>query len=240
MWVLAVVNAFNLMDNMDGASSSVAAACGVGIGILALVEGDAALAAVPFALAGACAAFLRFNLSRPSRIFLGDGGSMPIGLVVATSVMALPTGDSIGWPALTVGVLLVGIPLLDTSLVIVSRLRRGHSVLLGARDHLTHRLVGALEHPRAVALSLATAQIALGTTAILASRLDATALAVGLVALVGAAVTAIAVLDSPPWAPAPSPDPDSEAAAALPAAAPSAARIPVGMASSPAVDDAAA
>ena len=83
--VLAVVNAFNLMDNLDGAAGTVGAVSAAGAGVLATMEGDPMLGALALSLAGACGGFLPFNLSRPARVFLGDGGSMPIGFVVAPS-----------------------------------------------------------------------------------------------------------------------------------------------------------
>src|SRR4051812_42117760 len=82
-WVVGLCNAFNLMDNLDGAAGTVAGISAAGVGTLALAHDDPALAAFAFALAGACAGFLPHNLARPARIFLGDGGSLPIGFLVA-------------------------------------------------------------------------------------------------------------------------------------------------------------
>ena len=89
VFVTGVVNAYNLMDNLDGATGSVAAATGAVLGVLAASEGNAALGAISLALCGACLGFLRFNLASPSRIFLGDGGSMPVGFVVSAVIMDL-------------------------------------------------------------------------------------------------------------------------------------------------------
>ena len=90
-----------------------------------MIEGDIALAILVFGLAGACVGFLPYNLASPARIFLGDGGSLPIGFVVAASIMALPLGAEMGLEHLLVGVLLAGLPVLDTALVSVSRRRAG-------------------------------------------------------------------------------------------------------------------
>src|SRR5262245_6341650 len=92
VWVVGITNAFNLMDNQDGATGTVGAVSSVGIGALALMQGSIPLAVIAFSLAGACLGFLPYNLSRPAQIFLGDGGSMPIGLLVACMVMAIPDG----------------------------------------------------------------------------------------------------------------------------------------------------
>ena len=92
LWVIGVVNAFNLMDNLDGAAASVAAVSAACVGALAVIGDDVPLAVIAFALCGALAGFLRFNLARPSRIFLGDGGSMPIGFLLAGCADGRPDG----------------------------------------------------------------------------------------------------------------------------------------------------
>jgi UDP-GlcNAc:undecaprenyl-phosphate GlcNAc-1-phosphate transferase len=169
-WVVAVVNAFNLFDNMDGAAGTMALAVSAGAMLIGIARGDVWLAVGAASLCGACLGFLPRNLSVPARIFLGDGGSMPMGFAVAVLVMVAAGTSSVAWRSLLVALLLVGIPLLDTSLVIVSRRRRGVSVLTGGRDHLTHRARKLLPSARAVALTLAAIQAALSVIAMLASR----------------------------------------------------------------------
>ena len=135
-----------------------------------------------FALCGACLGFLRFNLASPARIFLGDGGSMPIGFAVAATIMSLPDTGHLSWVLIPVAVVLVGLPALDTSLVIVSRVRREAGVFTGGRDHLTHRLQSKLGSAQRVAIALAVGQALLtgaGAALIEADRS---------VALVGAAL----------------------------------------------------
>ncbi len=159
IWVVGVMNAFNLMDNMDGAAASVAAVSAIGAGALALITGDTALAALAFAVAGACFGFLPWNLAKPARIFMGDGGSLLLGLLVARVTMAAVTRNYLGPSGVIVAALLVGLVILDTTLVTISRSRAGRSVLSGGRDHLTHRLAGYLGGPRDVALTLALTQL---------------------------------------------------------------------------------
>lgn len=159
LWVVGLVNAFNLMDNMDGAASTVAGISAAGAAIVSIIGGDTELAVITLAVAGACCGFLPFNLAKPSRIFLGDGGSMPLGFIVAGSVMATPMAGELGWSAILVSIPLVGLPILDTTLVVISRRRGGRPVLSGGRDHLTHRLRTILGgSPRMVALCLAAVQ----------------------------------------------------------------------------------
>jgi UDP-GlcNAc:undecaprenyl-phosphate GlcNAc-1-phosphate transferase len=206
VFVIGVVNAYNLMDNMDGAASSVAGASAAVLGVLAVGEGDPGLGAISLAMAGACAGFLPFNLASPSRIFLGDGGSMPLGLVVAATAMSIPDAGRLSWALIPLAVVLVGLPALDTTLVVVSRVRREAGVFTGGRDHLTHRLRPKLGSARRVALILGLSQgIVCGFGAIL-FELERPSLALaGSLALIVCGIAVVALLETPEWAPAPVP-----------------------------------
>ena len=157
LWVVGITNAFNLMDNLDGATGTVGAVGAAGVAAVAISTDNTVLAAFSVALAGACAGFLPHNLAKPSRIFLGDGGSMPIGFLLAATVMLCPH-ESLGWTAILASAPLVGLAIFDTTLVVMSRRRRGVAVLSGGRDHLTHRLLASLGSERSVCLVLAGAQ----------------------------------------------------------------------------------
>ncbi len=195
IWVVAVVNAFNLFDNMDGAASTMAFVVAGGACVLALVTGDVWVAAGSAALCGACLGFLPHNLSSPARIFLGDGGSMPLGFAVAALVANAAQSAESSSLALLVGFLLVGIPALDTSLVIVSRTRRGVSVLTGGRDHLTHRTRRRMGSPRRVALVLGSVQALVSGLVILASQEGSSTLVYIVLAFVVFAAAAIVALE---------------------------------------------
>jgi UDP-GlcNAc:undecaprenyl-phosphate GlcNAc-1-phosphate transferase len=196
VWVVGVVNALNLMDNMDGAASSVAAVSALGVSAVAIIAGDITLAVIVLALAGACTGFLPFNLCTPSRIFLGDGGSMPLGFVLAGAVMALPTPSDLGVARLLAIAPIVGLPILDTTLVVISRRRGGRPLLSGGRDHLTHRLRALLGSPRLVALAVATAQAGLCITGVLLAQATVGWVVVVGIAYIGAACTVIYTLES--------------------------------------------
>jgi UDP-GlcNAc:undecaprenyl-phosphate/decaprenyl-phosphate GlcNAc-1-phosphate transferase len=197
-WTVAVVNAFNLMDNLDGAAGTVGMVAAAGAAAAAAVQHDPVLAALALALSGACAGFLFFNLDRPARIFLGDGGSMPLGFVIGATIMAIPTDLEPGGPGLLATIPLVGLLILDTALVIVSRARRGVNVLSGGRDHVTHRLLSWLPSPAMVALVLGLAQAGLCVLTVALLRVGEAAAvgALGSCLLLGAA--AIVLLDWPP------------------------------------------
>ncbi len=195
-WVVAVVNAFNLFDNMDGAAPSMAAVVAGGLAIFGVADGNTWLAVTAAALCGACVGFLPHNLTSPARIFLGDGGSMPIGFAVAALAMIGVSDTAVEWQSLAMGVLFVGVPALDTLLVMVSRTRRGVSILTGGRDHLTHRTNQRVRTARGVAIALGGAQAVISALAIMALEGGSTAvLAAVVVYLVGVGVT-IALLDS--------------------------------------------
>jgi UDP-GlcNAc:undecaprenyl-phosphate GlcNAc-1-phosphate transferase len=204
VWIAGMVNAFNLMDNMDGAASSVASVSAAGAALLAIVVGDVSLAVILLAVSAACAAFLRFNLARPARIFLGDGGSMPIGFLIAAAVMAIPGQSDFGWSGLFLVAPLVGLPILDTALVVVSRRRGGRPLLSGGRDHLTHRLHARLGSARFVALCLASAQAVLCLIALTLSQTGSAPVLIFAAAYFVAGVAAIYTLelrwDAPAWA----------------------------------------
>ena len=160
-WVLGVMNAFNLMDNMDGAAATTAAVSLIGVGTLGLISQTSGVAPLCFATAGACIGFLPRNLANPAKIFMGDGGSLPIGLIVAAGVMSAVNRAYLGPSGIVIGALLVGLVIFDTTLVVISRTRGGRSVFAGGRDHTTHRLVRVLGSPRRVALTLAGTQLAI-------------------------------------------------------------------------------
>ncbi len=154
LWVTALVNAFNLMDNLDGAAASVATVSAASVVAFAVIGGERSLAVIAIGLCGSLIGFLRFNLARPARIFLGDGGSMAIGFLLAGSLMAVPLGGLSGWPILITATIAVGLPVFDTALVVLSRRRRRAPIFSGATDHTTHRLHGVLKSRRAVAMEL--------------------------------------------------------------------------------------
>lgn len=213
VWVVALSNAFNLMDNMDGAACTVALFSSLGIAVIALVMGAETVAGLALALSGACLGFLRYNLAGPARIFLGDGGSMPIGFVVSATIMALPFDGGAGWHPLAIGVLLAGLPLLDTALVILSRRRAGVSMLQGGRDHLTHRLRTRLPSARAVAVALGAVQAVLCAGALWLSQHDETSTAVAWGLLLCAGALTVAILETRAWAPVRPPVDGSDGAA---------------------------
>ena len=199
VWVTGIVTAFNLMDNLDGASGMLGVVCAAGIGTIALIHGNTAVSGLAFGLSGACAGFLRYNFASPSRIFLGDGGSMPLGFLIAALAMAALRGGNAD--GLLLGGMLCALPILDTTLVSASRTRRRVPVTTAGRDHLTHRLLMRLHSPRAVAYALGLAQAAVCGLAIAVLQIGGASVPALAGALIATGVVAIEVLDAPAWHP---------------------------------------
>ena len=180
LWVVGVTNAFNLLDNMDGLCGGVALIAGLALLAILLPAADdpASLAETRYlaCLTGAIAGFLVHN-RQPASIFMGDAGSLFIGVSFAILTLAAgapaagPTAPSVA--AVAVPVLLLLVPILDTVLVTCTRLLADRSALAGGRDHASHRLVAlGLSERRAVALLWGFAAAA-GGAAWSATRLDA-------------------------------------------------------------------
>ncbi len=150
-WVVGITNAFNLLDNMDGLSGGVAAIAAASFGLIALANGQVLVGAMSLALLGASIGFLVYNFN-PASIFMGDTGALFLGLLLAAVGIKLRFPghpDDVTW---MIPVLVLGVPIFDTTLVFISRLRRGLNPLTTpGKDHLSHRLVRiGLSHRRAV------------------------------------------------------------------------------------------
>ncbi len=165
-WFLALTNALNLLDNMDGVAVGVAGIAALFLAATLLWDGAIVLAAVCLALAGAAFGFLPYNFNRAS-IFMGDSGSLFIGALLAGLGAAYPSTVSASLVSvLFVPVLIVIIPILDTLLVTTARTLAGRPISVGGRDHTSHRLVAMGLSERQVALLLYAFAAAGGGTAL--------------------------------------------------------------------------
>jgi UDP-GlcNAc:undecaprenyl-phosphate GlcNAc-1-phosphate transferase len=179
VWVVGLTNAFNLLDNMDGLSAGVAGIAAAFTFLMAAHNGQFLVAMLAVGLVGCAAGFLRSNF-HPARIYMGDAGSLFLGFMLAVLALKLRFEDAPRIVGVLVPVLLLGVPLFDTTLVTTSRLRHGRSPLSGGRDHMSHRLVFVgIPVPVSVALVYAAAA-SLGWLALVTSRLpELTALLLG-------------------------------------------------------------
>ncbi len=140
-WFVGVTNAMNLLDNMDGLAPGVGAIAGGVLAALFLMDGHPGLASLALALSGALVGFLAHNYP-PARIFMGDSGSLFLGIFLAGLGLAPAPGLSRSlFAVMAVPVLILSVPILDTTFVTVQRLLEGRSVSSGGRDHTSHGLV---------------------------------------------------------------------------------------------------
>lgn len=140
VWVVGITNAMNLMDNMDGLSGGIAMIAAVFFTLLAAMSRQYLVGALAAALAGACAGFLIYNWN-PAHIFMGDTGSLFLGFLLAAVAIKLRFPSNIPTVTWMIPVLVMALPIFDTTLVFTSRLRRGKNPLTTpGKDHLSHRL----------------------------------------------------------------------------------------------------
>jgi UDP-GlcNAc:undecaprenyl-phosphate GlcNAc-1-phosphate transferase len=141
LWVVGITNAFNLLDNLDGLSGGVTTVAASFFLLLAAMGGQYLVGALAAALIGACLGFLRYNLN-PATVFMGDTGSLFLGFLLAALGIKLRFPSNVPWITWLVPVCVLALPIFDTSLVFVSRLRRGLNPLTTpGKDHVSHRLV---------------------------------------------------------------------------------------------------
>lgn len=137
-WLILMANSVNLLDNMDGLAGGTSLVSLIVILPIVVAAGLSGATVVTAAVAGSVAGFLVFN-RHPARVFMGDTGSLWLGLTVAGIVALAGQGELVFAPLAAATVLAV--PLVDTGTVIYARLKTGRSITTGGRDHLSHRLV---------------------------------------------------------------------------------------------------
>ena len=142
LWVVGITNSFNLLDNMDGLSSGVAVIVSLILGTLTITQGQYFSALVLLALAGSILGFLVYNFN-PSKIFMGDAGSLFIGYTLAALTVSSSyiTRQSSSQLPVVIPVLVLGVPLFDTFSVMVIRWREKRPLFVGDNCHFSHRLV---------------------------------------------------------------------------------------------------
>ena len=153
IWILGITNALNLLDNMDGLSGGVGAVAAGFFLLLAAWNGQYLVASLAAALMGVCIGFLVYNFN-PASIFMGDAGSMFLGFILAVVGIKLRFPGRPNVITWMIPVVVLGLPIFDTTLVVFSRLRRGINPLTNpGQDHVSHRLVSlGLSHRQAVIL----------------------------------------------------------------------------------------
>lgn len=157
LWVVAITNSLNLIDNMDGLAAGVTAIGSITYFLIAAPAGTFLVASFALALAGASVGFLRHNFP-PARIFLGDAGSLMLGFLLAALALKLDLVGESGFVRALIPILILGVPIFDTILVVITRMREHRPIFVGGTDHSSHRLTELGLSGRSVVLATYTAQ----------------------------------------------------------------------------------
>ena len=139
IWVVGICNAINFFDNMDGAAGGISALSGFGFAVIGLQNGQYFVAAFGLVLSGACVGYLFWNWN-PAKIYMGDAGALFIGIILAALAVRVDPVSVSGIGAFFVPICVLALPILDTTTVVIDRLRRKVSPFEGGLDHLSHRL----------------------------------------------------------------------------------------------------
>jgi len=164
VWIVAVMNMVNFLDGMDGLAAGVCAISGVTFAVIALSLGKVDAAVLSAVVAGACVGFLRHNFF-PARIFMGDSGSLVLGFTLATVSVAglLKTASTV---VLFLPLLVLAVPIIDTSFVVLKRLKYRQPISTADRSHLHHRFTNIGFSQRRAALTMWTWTACLGAAAL--------------------------------------------------------------------------
>ncbi len=153
IWVVGICNSINFFDNLDGGAAGTVAVTSSALFVLGFSGHQYLIAALSAVTAGATIGFLLWNKS-PARIYMGDAGALFLGVLIATLTIRLKPDAETQWTSLATPVLLLAVPILDTSVAVISRLKRGISPFQGGHDHLSHRLIRAGLSRRMAAITL--------------------------------------------------------------------------------------
>ena len=160
VWVVGVTASFSILDHMDGLCAGIAAVASLFFAIFALQSGQLLVSTMAAAVLGAAAGFLRWNF-KPAKIFMGDGGAMFLGFLMATLALKLrPVMAGSPKAAWLIPIFILGAPIFDTTLITISRSRRGFiPFTTPGKDHSAHRLSNIFNSQRTAVLLM----YALGT-----------------------------------------------------------------------------
>jgi UDP-GlcNAc:undecaprenyl-phosphate/decaprenyl-phosphate GlcNAc-1-phosphate transferase len=198
-WVVGITASFSILDHMDGLCAGITAMASIFFAMLAYLNGQTWVTTLAAAVLGAATGFLRWNF-KPAKIFMGDGGAMFLGFLMATLGLKLRLEQSSHFAAWLAPLLVLGATIFDTTLVTISRSRRGLlPFATPGKDHAAHRLANLGLGERGAVLALYSLGALGGGAAVLVSYLSATgAIAVAVIAVALLAV-GVAVLERAPY-----------------------------------------
>ncbi len=166
LWVVTIINALNFIDNMDGLGTSISMVASLALFILSYINNQYLVAALSLAIFACCLGFLFWN-KKPASIYLGDAGSLYLGFLLAAISIRIDLDDDSAPIKALVLILILAIPVIDTTQVVVSRIVKGKSPFEGGLDHISHLLLNRGLSQRLVLFILTTSAILFATIAIL-------------------------------------------------------------------------
>jgi len=140
LWIVGITNSINFFDNIDGGASGAIAIASTFLFILSWQGGQQLIAALSIVLAGATIGFVLWN-KPPARIYMGDAGALFLGILISSLAIRFDPNPIDQISSFAIPALLLAMPILDTSVAVLSRLRRRTSPFQGGKDHLSHRLM---------------------------------------------------------------------------------------------------
>jgi UDP-GlcNAc:undecaprenyl-phosphate GlcNAc-1-phosphate transferase len=142
LWIVGICNSINFFDNLDGGAAGTVAIAAISLTCLSISGNQYFIAALSIVIAGSTLGFLIWNRV-PARIYMGDAGALFLGVLLATLAVRFKPTTETSISSFAIPILLLAIPILDTTVAVFSRLRRKVSPFQGGKDHLSHRLVRA-------------------------------------------------------------------------------------------------
>ena len=173
LWIVGICNSINFFDNLDGGAAGTVAISAITLTYLSIKGDQYFIAALAMVVAGSTLGFLIWNRV-PARIYMGDAGALFLGVLIATLTVRFKPLTENSISSFSIPVLLLAIPILDTTVAVFSRLRRKISPFQGGKDHLSHRLVryGVSRKLAAITLWLLSAIYGLFAVLISSSKID--------------------------------------------------------------------
>ncbi len=153
LWIVGVCNSINFFDNHDGGAAGTVTVITLFLFFIAYDRQQVLVSALAIVTAGATAGFLLWN-RHPAKIYMGDAGSLFLGIMISVLTIRLSPGVVPTYKSLAIPLFLMATPILDTTVAVISRIARGISPFQGGRDHLSHRLMRKGLNRRITALTL--------------------------------------------------------------------------------------
>ena len=168
IWIVGITNTINLIDGLDGLAAGITAIASFSMAYIAYLNDRPEVALITLAIAGGTLGFLPYNFN-PAKIFMGDGGSLFLGLMLATVSIIGPMKGAAAI-ATVMPVLVLGLPIFDTAFAIYRRLLNGKSIMEADKGHIHHRILSKGMNQKKTVIILYALSGILGVSAILVNK----------------------------------------------------------------------